>query len=267
MRKFLALTLVLFLATPLFAVKPVKQHKPRKHHSKWNVLFWPSRLSQIIQNKEIDDNGLTRYQNMAELDAAVQRGEMVPIPVSDALIVDKHLDPRRRYVRPWTALFLTDVSNDFYAAFHEPLMVDSAVRPRDVQKKLRRHNANAAPLDGETASSHMAGSTIDFARGRMTPIEVRWLELRLLLPHIQGLVEVEEEHHQLCFHIQVAKRYPFPIPIETESAPVSDQLIEEIPNGTGDNDPGKPQDSSPPGPRGKADSQDFPPYAGWRLIP
>ena len=266
MRRFLALTLVLLTAvSPALAVKPVK-HKVHKHHSKWNVLFWPSRLSQIIQNKEIDENGLTRYQNLDDVAAAVQRGELVPIPVSDALVVDKHLDPRRRYVRPWTALFLTDISKDFYAQFHEPLMVDSAVRPRDVQKKLRRWNANAAPLDGETASSHMAGSTIDFARGRMTPLEVRWMELRLLLPHIQGLIEVEEEHHQLCFHIQVAMRYPHPIPIETESIPVSDQL-EEIPNGTGNNDPGKPEDSNPPGPRGKADTQDIPPDARGRILP
>jgi hypothetical protein len=207
----------------------------RKFHSRWNVVFWPSRLSLILQNKEIDDNSLERYEDHKDLRAAVERGDLVPIQTSPALVVDRRLDPRRRYVRPWTMHFLKDLSVQFYAEFHRPLMVDSAVRPKDVQKKLRRRNRNAAPIDGEAASSHMAGLTVDLARGYMTPREVRWMEIQLLILHSFGLVEVEEEHYQLCFHIMVSKRYDEPRVQTTRS--VIDTLIEiplqEVPNATG----------------------------------
>lgn len=225
MRKLVALTLIVLFTSPAFAVRPKRVHV-RHHHSKWNPLFWPSHLSLLLQNKEINDNGLARYQDMEEVQDAVARGELVPLPLSDALTVDRRLDPRRRYVRPWTAQFLTDISNQFYAQFHIPIMVDSAVRPRDVQKKLRRRNHNAAPIDGETASSHMAGLTVDLARSYMNVRQTRWMEVHLLILHSMGLVEVEEEHRQLCFHIMVAKKYGDPnrVTIETESAQVPQEF-------------------------------------------
>jgi hypothetical protein len=203
----------------------------RKHHSKWNPLFWPSHLSLVLQNKEIDANKLERYQDYDDVAAAVERGELVPIPVSNALAVDKRLDVRRRYVRPWTAKFLTDLSRGFYAEFHQPLMVDSAVRPLEVQKKLRRRNRNAAPTEGEAASSHMAGLTVDLARSYMTPRMVRWMELQLLVLHADGLVEVEEEHHQLCFHIMVAKRYDGER-IAVETSTIGETILEERTDGS-----------------------------------
>lgn len=172
------------------------------------------------QNAEVDRLSLPRFYDDDDLADAIRRGDLVPLPLNSALIVDPRLDPDRRYTRPWTAQFLTDLSNDFYARFHEPIMVDSAVRTVLVQKKLRRHNRNAAPYEGETASSHLAGLTIDLARKRMTKAEVRWIELRLLYYYGRGWVIVEEEFHQLCFHIMVSGRYGQPI--ETiPSPPVS----------------------------------------------
>jgi hypothetical protein len=144
---------------------------------------------------------------MRELNDLVIQGKLVPIETSEALVVDKHLDPKRRFVRPWTMHFLRNISTAYFAVFHQPIMVDSAVRPMDVQKKLRRRNPNAAPIEGEAASSHMAGPTVDLARGGMTPRQVRWMEHYLLVLYGYGLVEVEEERHQLCFHILVRKRY------------------------------------------------------------
>jgi hypothetical protein len=184
-------------------------------------------LVQLVQNRRIDEDGVERFETMKDLDAAIERGEMVPIPVSAALTVDKRLDPKRRYVRPWTARFLTSISEQFYAQFHQPLMVDSAVRPMDVQKKLRRRNRNAAPVDGETASSHEAGLTIDLARSYMTPGEVKWMEIQLLILHSYGAVEVIEEHHQLCFHIMVAKKYDDPERVTVTTSVIDTQLPEE----------------------------------------
>jgi hypothetical protein len=143
----------------------------------------------------------------------------VPIPVNGHLVVDKRLPANRRYCRPWTAQFLTDLSAAFYAKFHEPIMVDSAVRTVEVQRKLRRWNGNAAPAEGETASSHLAGLTVDLARRRMTPEQAHWVELYLSPLHAQGIVEIEEEYRQLCFHIMVGGNYGIQL-IETESVEI-----------------------------------------------
>ena len=50
-----------------------------------------------------------------------------------------------------------DISEAYYKEFHQQIQVNSAVRTVLVQKKLRRHNRNAAPESGEIASSHLAG--------------------------------------------------------------------------------------------------------------
>src|SRR5262249_12691557 len=83
----------------------------------------------------------------------------------------------------------------------------SAVRTVKVQKKLRRHNRNAAPADGDTASSHLAGITVDLQRRGMTKEQIRFVENYLFYLHQLGLVEPEEERRHWCFHVMVSDRY------------------------------------------------------------
>jgi hypothetical protein len=85
--------------------------------------------------------------------------------------------------------------------------VNSAVRTVKIQKKLRRHNRNAAPIDGDTASSHLAGITVDLQRRGMTKGQIRFVEYYLFYLNALGLVEPEEERHQWVFHIMVSDRY------------------------------------------------------------
>ena len=77
----------------------------------------------------------------------------------------------------------------------QQIQVNSAVRTVKVQKKLRRHNRNAAPADGDTASSHLAGVTVDLQRRGMTKDQIRWMEHYLFYMKALGLVEPEEERH------------------------------------------------------------------------
>jgi hypothetical protein len=177
------------------------------HPSWWTPAFPPTHESLLRQNEEIDPLGLPRLKNDRELNEQVKSGNLVALPVSEHLIVDKHLPANRRYCRPWTAQFLIDLSDAFYARFHEPVMVDSAVRTVEVQNKLRRWNGNAAPSEGETASSHLAGLTVDLARRRMSKEQAQFVEQWLMPLHTGGLVEVEEEYRQFCFHIMVSGDY------------------------------------------------------------
>jgi ribulose kinase len=142
----------------------------------------------------------------------VRSHELVALPVGKHLKVDPRLPANRRYCRQWTAQFLTDLSNEFYEKFHAPLQVNSAVRTVDFQRRLIRYNGNAAPFEGERASSHLAGLTVDIDRRRITRTQSYWLEAKLLVLQTQGMVEVAEEFHQLCFHVMVSGRYPIRAP-------------------------------------------------------
>src|SRR5260370_23345476 len=75
------------------------------------------------------------------------------------------------------------------------------------KKKLRSQNRNAAPADGETASSHLAGVTVDLQRRGMSKDQIRWMEHYLFYMKALGLVEPEEERRQWVFHIMVSGHY------------------------------------------------------------
>src|SRR5208282_2788026 len=177
-----------------------------KHHV--YLAFPPTHESLIIQNAEANRLGLRRFADDKELAAAKESGDLVPLPTSDRLYVDRRLDPKRWFCRPWVAQFLTDLSEGYYEAFHQPLLIDSAVRTVKVQRSLLRWNKNAAPAHGEIASVHLAGIAVDIARRPLTGVQIRWLETRLLYYHALGLVIVEEELRQPCFHIVVNGDYP-----------------------------------------------------------
>jgi hypothetical protein len=187
-------------------------HHATKHRSHlrrilWNPVFRPSRDSLLRQNEEIDRLELPRIQNQAELEQLIASQDLVPIVAGQTLRFDPRLDPDRRFCRPWTRDFLDDLSAAYYKQFHDQIQVNSAVRTVQVQKKLRRHNRNAAPEKGETASSHLAGITVDIQRRGMTRQQVAFVEQYMVPLKEQGLVEPEEERHQWVFHVAVSGRY------------------------------------------------------------
>ncbi|MGO9640048.1 MAG: DUF5715 family protein [Candidatus Acidiferrales bacterium] len=182
-------------------------HRSRVHRVLWTPLFRPSRESMVIQNEEVDRSQLPRIQNEEQLEELVVDGELVPIVPSEALRIEPQLDPHRRYCRPWARDFVNDLSVDFYQQFHEQIQINSAVRTAEVQKKLRRHNRNAAPESGELASSHLAGISVDLQRFGMTREQVQWVEQYMLPLKEQGLIEPEEERGERCFHVMVSSRY------------------------------------------------------------
>src|SRR5207245_7926716 len=120
---------------------------------------------------------------------------------------DPRLEPQRPFCRSWTRDFLGDLSQAYYHRFHQQIQVNSAVRTVLVQKKLRRHNRNAAPEKGETASSHLAGLTVDLQRRGMSRDQIKWMEEYMRALKELGLIEAEEERRQLCFHIMVVGSY------------------------------------------------------------
>jgi len=193
-----------------FAVRHTTvQHSHRRHFRwlRWNPLFKPSHESLLIQNAEIDRLELPRIQDETELEALKADGSLVAIVPGESLKIEPSLDPSRRYCRPWTLDFVNDLSQAYYHRFHQQIQVNSAVRTVKVQKKLRRHNRNAAPAEGDTASSHLAGVTVDLQRRGLTKDQIRWMEHYLFYMKSLGLVEPEEERRHWCFHIMVSGHY------------------------------------------------------------
>lgn len=181
-----------------------------------------SREVLLHQNEMADSEGLTRIQDDEDLADLRRTRQLVPLPVSDALRVDERLPDNRRYSRPWTANFLSAMAADFYAHFHAPLQVDSAVRTVQVQQRLERTNGNAAPAEGETASPHLTGQAVDIAKRGLTLAEIAWLRLYLQPLMDAGKIDVEEEFRQACFHISVYRNY-MPVVPRTSVAAAADQ--------------------------------------------
>ena len=209
---WLAVASLVCLCSPLFAASPTNLHRTvhrrRQVRSlRWNPMFRPSHQSLLVQNAEIDRLELPRIQDDRELEQLKAMEALVPIRISESLRFDPRLDPTRRFSRPWTRDFTEDLAQAYYHRFHQQIQVNSAVRTVKVQKKLRRHNRNAAPADGDTASSHLAGVTVDLQRRGMTKQQVQWMEHYLFYMKALGLVEPEEERHQWVFHIMVSGHY------------------------------------------------------------
>jgi hypothetical protein len=214
--KLFALLALLICGTAAFGLHSVDSHH-RVAHSRhplrrmrsilWYPLFRPSHDSLLRQNEEIDRLALPRIIDDRQLEELKASHDLVPIEGSEALRIEPSLDRSRRYARVWARDFVQDLSEVYYARFHDQIQLNSAVRTVKVQKKLRRRNRNAAPADGETASSHLAGITVDLQRRGMTKDEIHFVEYYLFYLRALGLVEPEEERRHWCFHIMVSDRY------------------------------------------------------------
>jgi hypothetical protein len=179
--------------------------------------------SLIRQNEKTNADNLERIEDDADLRARIANGQLVRVPESDGLAVNSALPEDRRYCRPWTAAFLRDLSKAHEAQFHHAFEVSSAVRTVEYQKRLMRTNGNAAPAEGDVASPHLTGATIDIAKKGLSHSEIYWMRDRLAALQNEGKVDVEEEFRQSCFHITVYKSYvgagPAHKPVPHTSAP------------------------------------------------
>ncbi len=177
--------------------------------------------SLVRQNERSEEEALERIEDDADLQDRIARGQLVHVPETSGLIVNAALPDDRRYCRPWTADFLTDLSRAHEAQFHKPLIVSSAVRTVEYQKRLMRVNHNAADAEGDIVSPHLTGGTIDIAKSGLSSREMQWMRDHLFAYQTAGVIDVEEEFRQRCFHITVYRNYaPASSPDRPHHAPV-----------------------------------------------
>ncbi len=212
----------LLLSAPSFgAVRTTQKHSSHKtsstsssahskshlhYYSKWNPMFPGSHELLVEQNAELDRQQLPRMSNEYELLQSEISNDLVPVNETEALKVADNLSDSRRYCRPWTRDFLQDLSHAFYEAFHTPLQVNSLVRTADQQAILRRHNRFAAPAAGDTASTHLAGVSVDLSRRGLSLMQYQWIRAYLQPLQQKGLVNPIEER-QPVLHVVVFEKY------------------------------------------------------------
>jgi hypothetical protein len=191
--------------------------------------------SLVRQNERVEQESLERILDDVDLQDRIARGSLVHVPEATGLLVNPALPDDRRYCRPWTADFLSELSQAHEAQFHKPLIVSSAVRTVEYQKHLMRVNHNAADAEGDIVSPHLTGATIDIAKSGLSRRELQWMRDHLFAYQTAGVIDVEEEFRQRCFHITVYKNYapasspgphhapvPQTVPPEPSTATVSD---------------------------------------------
>ena len=172
-------------------------------------LFPANKGSVALENSYADKAGIARFTDRESLKAGIASGVLVPIPITSC----PKLPEFRRYVRPTAAEFLRELDARFYLATRRFLIVDSAVRSADVQKQVARHNRNAAPANGDRASSHERGTTFDIASRRvyfngwanMRRSQYRWLLIQLA--YYQGIGRIHVIEERSCLHIMVREDY------------------------------------------------------------
>jgi len=221
-------------------------------HSPRIVAIAPLRGSHdslVRQNEKSEADDLERIENDDDLNDRIARGVLVPVPASAALTVNGNLPQNRRYCRPWTAHFLTDLARAHQAQFHHPLEVSSAVRTVEYQKRLMGVNGNAAAAEGDVVSPHVTGATIDIAKSGLSQREVYWMRSHLLPIQNAGKIDVEEEFQQACFHITVYKTYVTPGPARKPRRRADDTPQSPAPDTTQ-----SPPPDTPPAPAGIASS-------------
>jgi hypothetical protein len=203
--------LMILVSTGSFSATIKTRYNRSYRHARkvrwYPVLLRGSHDSLVRQNAEINRLQLPRINNELELQELIALEKLVALPDNGVVRVDPRLDSSRRFCRPWTREFLEDLGQAFYKKFRQPIQVNSAVRTVEQQERLARFNRNAAPSEGDTASSHLAGLTVDIAKRGMTRKQRAFVVNYLVNLRNRGLVEAVEERRQACFHVMVSDRY------------------------------------------------------------
>ncbi len=184
------------------------------------VLFVPSRAvanpplnlradteSQLVQNEQADADNLSRMEDQAMVERYARLRLLVPVPADTRDYYVHNMPEARRYLRPWSKLFLDRLSRQYRSRFGKSMRITSLVRTEDYQSQLRNRNGNAAPPDGEKRSTHLTGASLDISKKGMTGAEQRWVRRVLHSLKQKGYLFAVEEFSQPNFHVMVYKSY------------------------------------------------------------
>jgi uncharacterized protein YcbK (DUF882 family) len=163
--------------------------------------------SQLIQNRQADEDNLSRIEDSKMLDRFVRLKLLTTVPNDTQDYYLANVPSGYRYARPWTKLFIERLGSQYRGRFGTKLRVTSLVRTISLQNSLRRRNTNAASPYGEKRSTHLTGASIDISKKGMTRAQQDWMRGVLRSLREQGYIFAIEEFRQPAFHIMVYRQY------------------------------------------------------------
>lgn len=168
------------------------------------------------QNRVAHEHGLTFYETAEEVEAALQTGELVHLGTSpDFEVADFVVPP---YIHPDVLPFVERTAFLYREACGEPLVVTSAVRPRQDQ-----------PPNAHELSVHPAGMAVDF-RVSQTQECREWFETKLLALEERDAINATRERNPPHYHVAVYPRpymqYAQAFPLQVAPAPeIADETV------------------------------------------
>jgi hypothetical protein len=199
-------------------------------------MFQGTHEKLVQQNAELDRSQVDRMNTEYDLVKSEMSNDLVQVNESEALKISDNLADSRRYCRPWTRDFLEDISQAYFNTFHSPLLVNSLVRTSTQQLYLRQHNRFAAPAFGDTASTHLAGVSVDLSRRGLTNVQYQWIRSYLLPLQQKGLVDPIEER-QPVLHVVVYEKYSGKSTASDSASEASEPTEDELIGTTGASQP------------------------------
>jgi hypothetical protein len=166
-----------------------------------------TRVSPLVQNKQADEDDLSRMRSREMIERFERAGYLVRVRDKTEHYYLHAVPSAYRYLRPWSRTFLERLSRQFHARFHRKLRVTSLVRAADGQQDLAKINGNAAAATGPRRSSHLTGATLDISKTFMTLKERQWIRRVLRSLKRGGYLYAIEEFQQPVFHIMVYRSY------------------------------------------------------------
>lgn len=167
-----------------------------------------SSQSQLIQNRQADEDNLSRMEDQEMVARFARLQLLVPVESQTRDYYVHNIPGERRYLRPWAKLFLERLSRQYRARFGSTMRITSLVRTEDHQRKLQRRNPNAAAPEGEKRSAHLTGACLDISKKGMTRAQMRWVRQVLSSLKEKGYLYAIEEFTIPNFHIMVHRDYP-----------------------------------------------------------
>jgi uncharacterized protein YcbK (DUF882 family) len=163
--------------------------------------------SQLVQNQRADEDQLSRMEGSAMTARWVRLQLLEAVPAKTSGYYLHAVRVQNRYLRPWTRLFLSRLSNQYRAKFGKQLRVTSLLRTAEYQRSLQGRNGNAASPEGPKRSAHLTGASLDISKKGMTGTERQWLRRVLTSLRGNGYIYAIEEYQQPVFHILVHRTY------------------------------------------------------------
>ncbi|HSJ23781.1 MAG TPA: DUF5715 family protein [Longimicrobiales bacterium] len=155
------------------------------------------------QNRVAQEHGLQFFETREEVEAALQTGDLVPLNGNGVYDVADFVVPP--YIHPDVLPFVERTADLYLEACGEPLVVTSAVRPRQDQ-----------PPNAHELSVHPAGIAVDF-RVSQTQECREWFEEKLLALEEVDAINATRERSPPHYHVAV---YPRPYLMYAQANPL-----------------------------------------------